>query len=215
MNVTRHSLLTLQKRYRIDLDELTQWLDTLQVAVYPAADGVDRHATIDDQDIPLLDALHRHLKAGGALDDFSGSMLPDIIPPQEISPQQHRDLVSLTGAKTLSALGTFAEPEGNYAKSDAPSLSIASLRERFEFLDDCAARLWLLTTQQVAAITGLKSALLFARAKESGTFRWQSWTFTRAGQQGREPLWKISSPRISTSVAMEVAGNRPKTSPIN
>ncbi|WP_017324030.1 hypothetical protein [Synechococcus sp. PCC 7336] len=216
MRETKYSLLDLQKRYRIDLDELTQWLQLLDIEIYPHADGVDRHAAVDEEELPLLDALHRHLQAGGKLAEFSGAMLPEVLPASNLSPQPGDRLQSIPRSPMLAPLPRLLSDDDRYgSNNNGDRLSLSQLREQFEFLDDCAARLWLLTTEQVCSITGLKASTLLARVKATGDCRWQSWTFTRAGRQGRESLWKVGSPRITSSVAIELAGKKSKVHSTN
>lgn len=215
MSNSPYSLLELQKRYLIDLEELNLWLETLNIQIIPSADAVDRHAQVDEKDISLLDALHRHLIAGGRIDNFPGTMLPDIIPNQDLSPQQGNQL-QVPPQQSISPHAALLPTQAYSSEEEIEdSLSIPQMRQRFEFLDDCAARLWLLTTGQVCKITGLKPSTLLSRAKAAGDCQWQSWSFSRAGRQGRESLWKVSSPRISSSVAIEVASAKSRNHPHN
>ena len=214
MGTNRCTLRDLQKRYLADLDVLERWLTFLQIEVFPSSDGVVANAEVDDRDLATLDALHRHLVAGGSLDNFPGSMLPDLVPHQELTPNPG-DSLQVPPQQALASRSAII-PTSSYAlEEEGEFLSIPQMRQRFEFLDDCAARVWLLTTGQVCSITGLKSSTLLARAKSAGECRWQSWSFSRAGRQGRESLWKVSSPRISSSVAIEVANAKPRVSPRN
>ena len=214
MGTNRCSLRELQKRYLADLEELNRWLEFLQIEVFPSDDGLASHAEVDDRDISTLDALHRHLVAGGTLDDFPGAMLPDIVPHQELTPNPGNRL-QVPPQQALASRSAIIPTQSYALEEEGEFLSIPQMRQRFEFLDDCAARLWLLTTGQVCSITGLKSNTLLARAKAAGDCRWQSWSFSRAGRQGRESLWKVSSPRISSSVAIEVANAKPRVNPRN
>lgn len=213
MGKSRYSLLELQKRYLTDLDELMRWLLHLDIQVFPSPDGVDRHGQIEEQDISILDALNRHLVAGGKLENFPGAMLPDVIPHQEIS-RHPGDRLQVPNHQALASRSQIV-PANYSEESVGESLSVPQLRQQFEFLDDCAARLWLLTTGQVCSITGLKPNTLLSRAKSAGDCQWQSWSFSRAGRQGRESLWKVSSPRVSSSVAIEMANAKSRAHPRN
>ncbi len=198
----RYTLLDLQKRYHIDWDELNLWLDALNIMVYPSSDGNDRHDTIDEQEITRLDALDRHLKDGGNLEDFRGVLLPEVIPPQDLResgqpPPSSEQLAAIPRAD-LSSTVTPAYP---------PSLAAptpATLRQCFEFLDDCASRYWLLTSEQIAAVIGLEARAVETRTEGVASWRWQSWLFNRVGRQGRATLWHVS----------QLYGNEPLNSPV-
>ncbi|MEM8716024.1 MAG: hypothetical protein AAF268_09475 [Cyanobacteria bacterium P01_A01_bin.3] len=213
MGNSRYSLLELQKRYLSDLDELMRWLMYLDIQVYPSSDGVDRHGQIDAQDMSILDALNRHLVAGGKLENFPGAMLPDVLPHHELS-RHPGDRLQVPPHNALASRSAIV-PSSYSEENIEASLSVPQLRQRFEFLDDCAARLWLLTTGQVCSITGLKPNTLLSRVKSTGDCQWQSWSFSRAGRQGRESLWKVSNPRISSAVAIEMASAQSRANPQN
>ncbi|MGK7910892.1 MAG: hypothetical protein AB4050_05315 [Synechococcus sp.] len=214
MGNSRYSLLDLQKRYLTDLEELMRWLMYLDIQVYPSPDGVDRHGQIEAQDISILDALNRHLVAGGKLENFPGAMLPDVLPHHELS-RHPGDRLQIPSQQALASRSAIVRTNSYSEENIGESLSVPQLRQRFEFLDDCAARLWLLTTGQVCSITGLKPNTLLSRVKSAGDCQWQSWSFSRAGRQGRQSLWKVSSPRISSAVAIEMASAQSRANPQN
>lgn len=176
-------------------------MHALGIAIAPAADGLAHHATIAEAELPLLDALDRHLQSGGSLDDFPGAMLPEVLSPQDISTSPSQALASIPRPTLMPHLRYAGEP---FLASDAERLpvSVDDLRDRFEFLDDCAERQWLLTTDQLSHIINLKGSTVGARARESGTFRWQAWTLTRIGKQGRESLWQVSNTRSDATEAI-------------
>ncbi len=186
----RYTLLDLQKRYHIDWDELNLRLDALNIMVYPSSDGNDRHDTIDEQEITRLDALDRHLQAGGHLEDFSGVLLPEVIPPRDLSEGSHHP----PSSEQLAAIPR-ADLSSTVTPTYPPSLATptpATLRQCFEFLDDCASRYWLLTSEQIAAVIGLEARVIDTRTQGVASWRWQSWLFNRVGRQGRATLWHVS-----------------------
>lgn len=182
----RYTLLDLQKRYHIDWDELNLRLDALNIMVYPSSDGNDRHDTIDEHEIPRLDALDRHLKDGGQIEDFSGALLPEVISTRAMTSAHSEQLAAMPRADLSPPVdsSSYTAMPGGY--------SPMALRQCFEFLDDCANRYWLLTTDQIAAVIGLEARVIEARTQGLSTWRWQSWLLNRVGRQGRDTLWQVN-----------------------
>ncbi|MEM9513095.1 MAG: hypothetical protein AAFY57_04745 [Cyanobacteria bacterium J06642_2] len=210
MTVSSCSLLTLEKRYHIDLDEVHRRLHTLKIAIAPAADGLAHHATIVETELPLLDALDRHLHSGGLLDDFPGAMLPEVLPPQDMSAATSQALASIPRPALVPHLRAYVNNPFLASEPERLPAIVPDLRERFEFLDDCAERQWLLTTEQLSRVIGLKGSTVGTRARESGSFRWQAWTLTRIGRQGRESLWRVSNSRSAETEAIAQAKKKKK-----
>ncbi|MEO0853095.1 MAG: hypothetical protein AAFY15_06290 [Cyanobacteria bacterium J06648_11] len=212
MTVSTCSLLTLEKRYHVDLDEVHRRLYALGIAISPAPDGLAHHATIAEAELPLLDALDRHLQAGGVLDEFPGAMLPEVLPPHDISAPASQALASVPRTAIVPRLRTYVDEPFLASEPERAIASVPDLRERFEFLDDCAERQWLLTTDQLSHVIGLKGSTIGAQARESGSFRWQAWSLTRIGKQGRESLWRIANARsVETEAIAQTKKKKKKT----
>jgi hypothetical protein len=143
-----------------------------------------------------LEVLNRYLQGGGKLESFSMAMLPEVLPPQDLALFPDQGLVRAAGVSLLRR-GDWVSAFQSALASEK-SVSLSDLRQRFEFLDDCVERSWLITTEQVSAILQLKPSSINHRAQTSAgqdksSFRWHSWIFTRVGREGRESLWQVSS----------------------
>lgn len=154
-----------------------------KLGITPIRQG--NRAFISSVQLKLLDALNNFLDEDPArdIDDF----IRQTKAKTSIQQRSHKR-GQLTRQQTGQSFVHVNElTELNYTFSDR----ITALRERFEFLERCAERGWLLPTSDLASLTGLAPSTLIKQSE------FQRWGFTfvkRPVKSGQEVTWLVKAP---------------------
>lgn len=173
---------SLSDRYEVARSNVYNRLSGL--GIEPEKQGGKAYLNADQ--LRLMDALDRHLKAGGTIADFQHdgqlSYRPTGHAESSYRTQGSVDTLPLSrkGDQSL-ALALVVEAIAEKLTDLKPTDPLANLRT----LDEAAQRGWLLSSSQLAPLLGLKTLT-------GQTVHRYGFTCTRQGRNGIESAWKIA-----------------------
>ncbi|NKB17142.1 MAG: hypothetical protein HC770_01860 [Pseudanabaena sp. CRU_2_10] len=172
----------LQERYSIGRSQVYSRLDAL--AIKPEKHGNKAYLNADQ--LARMDALHEHLRSGGAIADFTQPKSPGNT-RQNKSAGQHQTSTEQTGQLTLSpeASGLETLVRSLLAASAKPSYEVAKTFENLELLDKAVERKWHLSSSQIRELLELASL-------PKSPFDRFGFHFIKVGRNGGETAWKIT-----------------------
>ncbi|MBW4598980.1 MAG: hypothetical protein KME29_05030 [Calothrix sp. FI2-JRJ7] len=124
-------------------------------------------------DLALMDQLDKHIKGGGTIDNFVHG--PQVVQPDKITLSS--SVIDRQEAPPFEALLGLLE-RLFMAQQQAPSII-----QKYEQLEEIAAKSWIITTSEIEVLIGFKPRLLGCRY---GSFR-----IERCGKVGRQVGWVV------------------------
>jgi hypothetical protein len=126
---------------------------------------------VSSEQVNRLDKLHEHLKKGGNLSNFSEAEVAT--PDQTLQNQSNTSL-------TIGELMRLVEAVASIANRPEPLQAL-------EELEKAAEKGWLLTTEQVRQLIGMKPKV---RGSDR-TFTHGSFSFVKSGKIGQSSAWRV------------------------
>ena len=168
MNNDLYPIGDLQERYGLTSRQAVY--DRIKaLKIEPAARG-----KLSSDQLDKLDKLDEHLKAGGTLSDFADVAIAPL--PKELAQ------IPQNSERTFT-IGELSKLLEVLAKLTNPPEPLLHLKE----LERAAAAGWLLTSEQVRQLVGVK----LATRKGDRSFTRGSFSFMKSGKIGNQTAWRV------------------------
>ncbi len=209
MDIDPYPISALQDRYRLSSRQAVY--DRINaLGIKPVARG-----KISTEQLSLLDKLDEHIKAGGAIADFTSSSSLSQRPPDKLDKQAaSREVIAAPrtelakspvdlakspvdkldnlpelapGSMTLENLTRLVEAIATLTKPEPEPL------QHLIWLERAATSGWLLTTAEVRNLIGVSPKV----QKGDRSFTRGSFTFIKSGKIGNQIAWRVAKKKSS------------------